>query len=207
MKERFLDVIKWGLILVIAGGVYYGLDNIKRDEKTQQRTQTGSYRYFLAGGGQGVAYKLDRKTGEVWLVTPAFSKLVQEEKKKEQIHKGRRQEAKNELEKPKDLLDKIDFEKEQKDERLERARKLLEGWERGTGEITTNFTPEKLAIEFLEEQRKKYKSLSEIEKAYREELLQKEKEKRREKQRKQRLSQILEMMDRVDAEFEARENK
>ena len=23
MKERFLDVVKWGLILVIAGGVFY----------------------------------------------------------------------------------------------------------------------------------------------------------------------------------------
>jgi len=198
MKERFLDVIKWGLILVIAGGVYYGVDNVKHDEKTQQRVQEDSYRYFLAGGGQGVAYKLDRKTGDVWLVTPAFSSIIQEEKKKEE---------KNELEKPKDLFDKIDFEKEQKDERLKKARKFLEGWEAGTGKKAGK---EKLIlsdIDFEGLPDRAYKSLSEVEQAYRKVLLQKEEEKRKEKQRKQRLSKILEMMDRVDAEFGTRKNK
>ena len=46
-----------------------------------------------------------------------------------------------------------------------------------------------------------YKDLSEIETAYRNELIQKEVEEKKMKQKQQKLQQILEMMDRVDAEF------
>jgi hypothetical protein len=55
MKERFLDVIKWGLILVIAGGVYLGVQNRIN-------------RYFIVGAGQGAAYKIDKMTGRVSFV-------------------------------------------------------------------------------------------------------------------------------------------
>ena len=69
MKERFLDVIKWGLILVIAGAVYLGVQNKVN-------------RYFIVGAGQGAAYKLDKFTGQVSFVAGKTEIRVRAEKQR-----------------------------------------------------------------------------------------------------------------------------
>lgn len=195
MKERLLDVIKWGLILVIAGAVFYVVYP----------------KYTFKGRQGGVWFRCNKMTGEVerwyhkgtklvtgtWFPFPFDEESIKWDKPPNKVgREDKRQEAKTELEKPKDIFDKIDFEKELKGERLKKAKEFLEGRERQTKGLIIDFSK-------LPDQRK-YKSLSEIEKAYRKELLQKEEKKKREKQREQKLSQILEMMDRVDAEFEAK---
>ena len=174
MKERLLDVIKWGLIIIIAGAVCYGINQFKYKSEDS--------RYFLTGGGQGVAYKLDRQTGEVWLVTPNYIKYLGS------LDKIQKKEPKKEIE---------------KDERLSKAEGFLAGWERGTIKVRD------IDFETIGKQwgAEKFKSLEEIEKAYREELILKEKSKMWEKQKEQMLPKIWERMDRVDAEFEAKEKK
>ena len=67
MKERLLGVIKWGLILVIAGAVYLGVENKIN-------------RYFIVGAGQGAAYKIDKFTGQVFLVAGRTEIRVRAEK-------------------------------------------------------------------------------------------------------------------------------
>jgi len=186
MKERFLDVIKWGLIILIAGAVLYWLGYLDFAGKTKKQTPSTlkqplsiSSRYSLQGAGQGVAYKFDKETGEVWLVSSDSVTLLKEKERKE-INDKRQKEKKI-------------------DERLSKAEKFLAGWERGTSErLKGSKIIDDLGIF------QTYNNLAEIEKAYREGLNRKEKERMREKQRGQMRLQILEMMERVDAEFKAR---
>jgi hypothetical protein len=58
MKERFLDVVKWGLILVIAGGVFY---------QTFSLTYPNTYPKFefFKGGGELQWYRCNKITGEI----------------------------------------------------------------------------------------------------------------------------------------------
>ena len=70
MKQIFLDVLKWGLIIIIAGAVYCGIDRIPFMGETQKPGHENTSRYYMVSAGQGVAYKLDRQTGEVWMVIP-----------------------------------------------------------------------------------------------------------------------------------------
>jgi hypothetical protein len=49
MKERLLDIIKWGLIIIIAGAVYYAV----------------SPKYFFMID-RGRTYKCNKLTGHVW---------------------------------------------------------------------------------------------------------------------------------------------
>jgi hypothetical protein len=62
MKERILDVIKWGLILVIAGGIFHFF-NIKNQ-------------YTIVSTAKGIAYKMKNRTGEVWLISPMGEELI-----------------------------------------------------------------------------------------------------------------------------------
>ena len=62
MKERLLDVMldvmKWGLILIVAGTVFY-------------MSYGYANRYSIVGTGVGYAYKLNKRTGQVWFVDPS----------------------------------------------------------------------------------------------------------------------------------------
>ena len=52
MKERIYDVIKWGLIVIIAVMAFY-ITN----------------RHIIVTNDQGIAYRMDKMTGQVGLIT------------------------------------------------------------------------------------------------------------------------------------------
>jgi hypothetical protein len=64
MRERLMDVMKWGLILIIAGVVFY-------------LTYTSHNRYVLVGGGdRPYAYKMHKRTGQLWWVIAGEEKEI-----------------------------------------------------------------------------------------------------------------------------------
>ena len=146
MKERFLDVIKWGLILVIAGAVFY---------KTFSLTYSNMYPKFefFKGDKELQWYRCNRITGEI------------DQWQSAEINKMEYGEWET-----LGPLTTEEREKLLKAERREKAIDLMESfWGRG-------------------------RSVSELEKNYRDDLL--------EEERKQvRLEETLLMMDRVDAEL------
>jgi len=60
MKERIYDVIKWGLIVIIAVMAFY-ITN----------------RYIIVTNAQGIAYRMDKMTGQVWLVTVTKLRIIE----------------------------------------------------------------------------------------------------------------------------------
>ena len=146
MKERFLDIIKWGLILVIAGAVFY---------KTFSLTYPTMYPKFefFKGDKELHWYRCNRITGEI------------EQWKSPEINKMEYGEWVSL--RPLTAEERL---KHLKREREQKAMDLMNSfWGRG-------------------------RSISELEKNYRDDLL--------EKERKQmKLEETLLMMDRVDAEL------
>jgi hypothetical protein len=63
MKERIYDVIKWGLVIIIAAAAFYMTN-----------------RYIIVTNAQGIAYKMDKMTGQVWLVTVNTVRVIKEER-------------------------------------------------------------------------------------------------------------------------------
>ncbi len=61
MKERIYDVIKWGLIVIIAVMAFY-ITN----------------RYIIVTNAQGIAYRMDKMTGQVWLVTVTKLRIIEQ---------------------------------------------------------------------------------------------------------------------------------
>ena len=152
MKERFLDVIKWGLILVIAGAVFYKALSLTYP------TMHPKFDFFK-GDKELQWYRCNRITGEI------------EQWKSPEINKMEYGEWVSL--RPLTAEERL---KHLKREREQKAMDLMNSfWGRG-------------------------RSISELEKNYRDDLL--------EKERKQmKLEETLLMMDRVDAELADRQKE
>ncbi len=61
MKERIYDVIKWGLIVIIAVMAFY-ITN----------------RYIIVTNAQGIAYRMDKMTGQISLITLNEVRIIKE---------------------------------------------------------------------------------------------------------------------------------
>lgn len=61
MKEKIYDVIKWGLIVIIAVVAFY-ITN----------------RYIIVTNDQGIAYRMDKMTGQVSLITVTEVRIIKE---------------------------------------------------------------------------------------------------------------------------------
>ena len=61
MKEKIYNVIKWGLIVIIAVVAFY-ITN----------------RYIIVTNDQGIAYRMDKMTGQVSLITVTEVRIIKE---------------------------------------------------------------------------------------------------------------------------------